>query len=81
MLADQLDRSRFICGDEFTAADCMVSHALIWARSYGLCDGDTFTDYLSRIAERPAFQNAYADIAEFRPEVPPELVARGLFTG
>ena len=81
MLADPIDRSRFICGDEFTAADCMVSHALIWARSYGLCEGDTFTNYLSRIAERPAFQKAYADVAEFTPEVPPELVARGLFTG
>ena len=81
MLAKRLDRTAHICGDDFSAADCMISHALVWARSYGLCGDDAFTSYLARLSERPAFQKAYADIAEFTPEVPEEMVAKGLFTG
>jgi glutathione S-transferase len=35
-LAERLGRSAFICGEKFTAADCVVGHTVTWARGYGL---------------------------------------------
>jgi glutathione S-transferase len=35
-LEARLANSRFICGDEFSAADCMIGHNVLWARAYDL---------------------------------------------
>jgi glutathione S-transferase len=60
-LAAKLGTTAFICGDSFTAADCMVGHAIIWARRYRLCEGSLFEAYLGRLSARSAFQRAFAD--------------------
>ncbi len=64
-LAARLEKSEFICGDKFTAADCMTAHNINWAGAYGLCRGDVFKSYMSRMKSRPAFQMAFADAKEF----------------
>ena len=64
-LATRLEKHDFICGDNFTAADCMMGHNVGWARAYGLCSDDVFTAYRSRLAKRPAFGQAYADTESF----------------
>lgn len=64
-LAARLSAHDYICGDSFTAADCMTGHNITWARAYGLCDGDVFKAYRARIKSRPAFQTAYADAESF----------------
>lgn len=64
-LIARLGKSPFICGQEFTAADCIIGHAVFWARGYGLCRDDVFKHYMSLISQRPAFAAAFADMREF----------------
>lgn len=55
----------FACGEQFSAADCVLGHIVIWARAYGLCQQAVFGEYLQRLAARPAFRQAFGDSAEF----------------
>jgi len=64
-LVERLEKHDYICGDSFTAADCMTAHNINWARAYGLCINDTFKAYMTRMKQRPAFQLAFADASEF----------------
>lgn len=81
LLLARLSRSRYICGDEFTAADCMMAHAIIWARTYGLLAGEPVSSYIARVGARPAFRRAYAEARNFDPVVPTGSRARAMFTG
>jgi glutathione S-transferase len=80
-LIDRLEKNEFLCGSSFSAADCMVGYAVMWGRAYGLCSHMVFEDYASRIAERSAFQSAFADAHKFVKEVPPESPILTMFTG
>ena len=64
-LAARLEKHDFICGDSFSAADCMTAHNVNWAGAYGLCRSEVFKSYMSRMKSRPAFQMAFADAKEF----------------
>ncbi len=64
-LAKRLEDHPYICGDKFTAADCMTGQNLNWARAYGLCRNDVFKSYMSRMKSRSAFQLAFADASDF----------------
>lgn len=66
-LISRLESGGYICGDQFSAADCIIGHDLLWARSYGLCQDDLLNAYLGRLAERKAFQQAFADAHLFKP--------------
>lgn len=80
-LKQRLERSAFICGPDFTAADCVIGHNVTWARAYGMCRDEVFRAYLSRVSKRPAFVKAFADAAKFDPAPPEKAVASGRFTG
>jgi glutathione S-transferase len=80
-VAERLARTLFICGDRFTAADCIVGHSVIWARGYGLCRDDVFKAYVGRLAQRPAFAAAFADAREFEKQVPRDKPLVRRFTG
>ncbi len=80
-LGARLTRHAFICGDKFTAADCMIGHNVTWARGYGLCQAPLFKDYLSRLAQRPAFKAAFADAKSFNPQPPERPDGKTLFNG
>lgn len=69
-LAARLAKQAFICGEAFTAADCVIGHDVTWARGYGLCQDEVFRAYLSRISKRPAFRAAFADAGSFNPQPP-----------
>lgn len=60
-LQARLERHPYICGNAFTAADCVMGHNVRWARAYGLCQDEIFRDYHSRLSKRPAFAKAFAD--------------------
>jgi hypothetical protein len=45
----------------------------MWAKAYGLCQPTEFSDYIERLAMRPAFGKAYSDLADFSLEPPPEM--------
>jgi glutathione S-transferase len=80
-IAARLERAPFICGERFTAADCIVGHSVTWARGYGLCRPELFRRYVSTLAKRPAFVRAFADAREFSPEVPQDKALVSRFTG
>jgi glutathione S-transferase len=80
-IAQRLDRAAYICGDKFTAADCVVGHSVMWARGYGLCQNDVFRRYISTLSKRPAFVHAFSDAKQFVPEVPQEAALTSRFTG
>jgi glutathione S-transferase len=80
-LARRLERHPFVCGESFTAADCVIGHCVTWARGYGMCRDELFRAYLSRLSKRPAFAAAFADAREFSPEVPQDKPLAARFTG
>ncbi len=69
-LKARLAGTDYICGKNFSAADILIGHNILWARSYQLCDDSIFKEYLSRLSKRPAFIQAFADASDFDP-VPP----------
>lgn len=64
-LIARFEQHAYICGDAFTAADCIVGHNVRWARAYDLCADPAFDAYLARLETRPAFQSAYSDADQF----------------
>ena len=60
-LLARLESHPYICGERFSAADCIMAHNVSWARGYGLCQDETFRAYLSKVSKRPAFVKAFAD--------------------
>ena len=80
-LMQRLKATRYICGDEFSAADCVVGHSVTWARGYGLCRDELFRRYLSLLSKRSAFARAFSDAREFSPEVPQDKPLITRFTG
>ena len=53
-LLARLGQQTFICGERFNAADCVITHNIMWAKSYGLCAGDIFKRYLVSVHKLPA---------------------------
>ncbi|WP_417626025.1 glutathione S-transferase family protein [Pararhodobacter aggregans] len=50
----------FVTGDDFTVADIVLAHCLIWARAAKFeITEPALQDYAKRIAERPAFQRVF----------------------
>lgn len=79
-LLARLKGAPFICGEQFTAADCIVGHTVFWARGYGLCRDEIFQRYMARISQRPAFGAAFSDVRGFQLDATEQpLSAR--FTG
>jgi len=82
-LISRLDKTDYVCGNTFSAVDCVMGQNVLWAKAYGLCQGQWFSDYVSRLSQRAAFAKAYADIGEFTLAPPPGKGAGlvGKFTG
>ena len=67
-LHDRLGETFFICGQDFSAADCVIAHNVYWARTYGMCRALPFRQYLLRVSKRPAFISAFSDAQDFNPK-------------
>jgi glutathione S-transferase len=80
-LARRLEATPYVCGDAFTAADCIIGYDVFWARGYGLCRDEPFRRYLKSLRARPAFAAALADAHEFSPVVPEGAPIMSKFTG
>jgi glutathione S-transferase len=80
-LATRLSVHEYACGNEFSAADCMLAHDVIWARTYGMCASTPFDAYLQRVTDRTAYQRAFSDTLDMGPQ--PESLdhLRDLFNG
>ena len=80
-LVARLERQSFICGDRFTAADCIMGHNVLWGRGYGLFRHDALRAYLSRLSKRPAFLKAFSDASRFVAQPPEGSAILERFTG
>ncbi|MGH7821245.1 MAG: glutathione S-transferase family protein, partial [Candidatus Binatia bacterium] len=61
VLSAALGESRYLLGEEFSAADVVVGYCCFWARFVGLLgDYPALGKYLDRLSSRPAFQKATA---------------------
>jgi len=81
MLAKRLETNQYICGDEFTAVDCIMGHNILWAQMCGACSTPVFGEYVQRIANRPAFIKAFADRDQFVRTVPDDAPLHAGFSG
>jgi glutathione S-transferase len=82
-LLSRLGKADYICGDQFSAVDCIMGQNVLWAREYGLCQDTLFSDYVGRLSQRTAFAKAFADIGDFSL-APPKGKGKALaqhFTG
>ena len=82
-MISRLEKSDYICGDHFSAVDCVMGQNVLWARAYGLCQSSQFAEYVARLSQRTAFAKAYADLGDFTL-APPAGKAKdlvGKFTG
>ena len=80
-LAARFGKTSFICGDTFSAADCVIGLAVMWAKAYGLCADQVFDAYIERLKQRPAFAKAFADQHEFVLAAPQDSPLVAVFTG
>ncbi len=80
-LAARLEHMPYVCGETFTAADCVIGHNVLWARSYGLCQAEVFRRYLSAISKREAFKSAFSDARQFSVSIPSEKRSSTNFNG
>lgn len=60
-VAAALDGADFLVAGQFSVADVMVGSALLFTTRVGIADllTPTLTDYVGRLAQRPAFQRAF----------------------
>jgi glutathione S-transferase len=67
-----LDEGRpYLVGDRFTSADMLLTTCLVWAINYRVPVQAVCRDYIARIAERPAYQQALrANVAPPPPSGP-----------
>ena len=65
-LETRLSKHDWICGDQFTAADCITAHNVGWMRSYGVGREGPIADYAKRLQARPSWREAYSDAKEFQ---------------
>jgi glutathione S-transferase len=80
-LARRLEATPYVCGDGFTAADCVIGYNVFSARGYALCQDETFRRYLKALMARPACAPALADAREFSRVVPEGAPIMSKFTG
>ncbi len=80
-LRQRLTKTHYICGDNFTAADILITHNVLWAKMHGMCTASVFDDYLKRMYERPAFLAAFDDAEKFTPDISEEATIKGVITG
>jgi len=60
-LAKRMGDSPFVAGDQFTVADIVLTHCLIWAKTAKFeITEPVLQEYLARMRERPALQRALA---------------------
>lgn len=64
-LEARLSKQDWICGDSFSAADCIMAQNIGWMRSYGVGRDGAIRDYAKRLQARPSWQDAYSDAKEF----------------
>ncbi|OUS28155.1 glutathione S-transferase [Thalassotalea sp. 42_200_T64] len=80
-LIARLSKHDYICSNEFSAADIIITHNIMWAKMYGLCQHDVFSRYLSKVTKRPAFIKAFSDAKQFNLKPDKDSPVKANFSG
>ena len=65
IVEQQLTNHPYILGDQFTAADILIGHTLIWAQLFGVpLNSDRLEDYVASLQKRPAYERLIHDSTE-----------------
>lgn len=64
-LEARLANHEWMCGDQFTAVDCITAQNVNWMRAYGMGRHGPLRDYIKRHMARPAWQRATDDAKDF----------------
>ena len=71
VLSQHLSDKQYICGDKFTAADCVIGFNVWWASVVQggilLEDYPGLRDYLNRLKARPAFEQTFIGQKPVKP--------------
>ena len=71
VLSNHLADRSYICGDKFTAADCVLGFNVWWASMVQggvlLEDYPVLRDYLDRLKQRPNFQSTFVSKKKVKP--------------
>lgn len=68
-LSAALDEGPWLLGSDFSVADVVIGHSIVWARMLDrLADHPPLLDYLSRLEARPAFREVYGGPIQTFPD-------------
>ncbi len=70
-LSQHLERRQYVCGDQFTTADCVLGYNMWWAsvikKGELLGEYPVLVTYLQRIKERAAFERTFVGKRPIKP--------------
>ena len=71
VVASFLSDKQYICGDKFTAVDCVIGYNIWWASVIQggvlLQDYPVLKEYLTRLKSRPAFEATFVGKKPVKP--------------
>ena len=62
----RLNKHKYILGDQFSAADCIMGHIVFWAKAYDLCRDERFDAYVATLMQRDSLAKSLDDLATFQ---------------
>ena len=65
-LEERLEEHDWLCGERFTAVDCIAAQNVNWMRAYGMARSGPLDAYMKRHMARDTWQRATDDAAEFQ---------------
>lgn len=71
ILSNHLSGKQYICGERFTAADCVIGYNIWWAsviqQGMLLQEFPVLLEYLERLKQRPAFEKVFKGDKPVKP--------------
>lgn len=71
VLSNHLSGKQYICGERFTAADCVIGYNIWWAsviqQGMLLQEFPVLLEYLERLKQRPAFEKVFKGHKPVKP--------------
>lgn len=71
VLSNHFEKNEYVCGDQFTAADCVLGYNIWWAsvikKGEFLQHYPILMEYLARLKKRPAFEQTFIGKRPIKP--------------
>ena len=71
VLSEHFQKNQFVCGEQFTAADCVIGYNVWWAsvikKGEFLNEYPVLVSYLQRLKDRPSFEHTFVGKRPIKP--------------